>query len=177
MEFKELSIEELTSGFVWSEEKRGYVCIFCGELFEEGLVYQSRGRMVTAGRAIEEHIFDEHGGVFYGLISLDKQISGLSEAQKDILQGLYQEKNNRELGAELGISAATVRTHKFNLQKMKREARILLAVLAQIEDEMLIKARKQLEGEQPEEEKEPVTSAKEFKGNNLHPFFTQFNLK
>lgn len=177
MEFKELTLEELKSGFIKSEEKRGYVCIFCGEIFEEGLVYQSRGRQVTALRAIEEHIFDEHHGVFHSLLSLDKQINGLSESQRDILKGMYQEKTNKELAGELGISDATVRTHKFNLQKMKREARILLAMLAQIEEEELVQARKQLEADKQEDEKETVATARKVNGNNLHPFFTQFNLK
>ena len=39
----------------------------CGERFEEGLIYTSRGRSVSAHRAMQEHLFDEHGGVFESL--------------------------------------------------------------------------------------------------------------
>ena len=77
MEFKELTLEELTRGYVWSEEEQLYQCIFCGDKFEEGLIYSSRGKSVNALRAMQEHIFDEHGSVFECLLDLDKQMNGL----------------------------------------------------------------------------------------------------
>ena len=87
---------------------------------------------------------------------------------------MYLGKDNKELAEQMQISTATVRTHKFNIQKMKREAKILLAMLENIE-----------EGRPPQEEQEarssrtqPQTQATgNFAGNVLHPFFTQFNLK
>lgn len=178
MEFKELTLAELSCGYFRAKETGRLTCIFCGESFEEGIVYPSRGRSVTARRAVAEHIFDQHGGVFHGLIQLDKQINGLSEAQKDILTGMYEGTDNKELGEELRISAATVRTHKFNIQKMKRQAQILLAILAQIEDEELVAARKQLEPDEAKKDAlEIPQSDQDFRRNMLHPFFTQFDLK
>lgn len=179
MEFKELTVSELASGYIRSEDRKSFTCIFCGETFEDGLIYMSRDRMVTSERAVQEHIYDTHHGVFRSLISLDKQISGLSEPQKDILTGMYMEKGNKELGGELGISNATVRTHKFNIQKMKREAKILLALLEQIENEDLVKERKnlQLNQETPATVPKKVGLEDDFSGNTLHPFFTQYNLK
>ena len=73
---------------------------------------------------------------------MDKQVNGLSEIQKDVLTGMYLEKDNKQICEEMGISAATVRSHKFNLQKSKREAKILLALLEQIENETIVKQRK-----------------------------------
>ncbi len=178
MELKELTVSELSSGYYRAKETGQLTCIFCGEAFEEGLIYNSRGRNVTAQRAIAEHIFDRHGGVFHGLIQLDKQINGLSEVQKDILTGMYEDIDNKTLGEELHISTATVRTHKFNIQKTKRQAQILLAILAQIEDEELVAARKQLSDESAE--KAPIDFPKpnqDFCRNTLHPFFTTFDLK
>lgn len=178
MEFKELTLAELSCGYFRAKETGRLTCIFCGESFEEDIVYPSRGRSVTARRAVAEHIFDQHGGVFHGLIQLDKQINGLSEAQKDILTGMYEGTDNKELGEELRISAATVRTHKFNIQKMKRQAQILLAILAQIEDEELVAARKQLEPDEAKKDAlEIPQSDQDFRRNMLHPFFTQFDLK
>ena len=116
MEFKELTVEELTLGYIQSPQEESCTCIFCGEVYEEGIVYRSRGRTVTAERAVKEHIFDRHGGVFHGLLDLDKQVNGLSEIQKDVLTGMYLEKDNKQICEEMGISAATVRSHKFNLQ-------------------------------------------------------------
>lgn len=180
MEFKELTIEELSQGFVRIIEEGTLTCIFCGEKFEDGLIYNSRGRMVTAERAMREHLEDAHGGVFYGLVGLDKQINGLSDSQKEILEGMYLEKDNKELSKEMDISVATVRTHKFNIQKMKREARILLAALEQIENEEVVAARKQLEekdNDMRNKDKGFQNLERTFTGNSLHPFFTQFNLK
>ena len=174
MEFKELTVEELTQGFVHTEKEKKLVCIFCGETFDKDVIYQSGGRMLTAQGAMKEHLSHIHGGVFYGLAGLDKQINGLSDTQKELLEGMYLGKDNKELAEQMQISAATVRTHKFNIQKMKREAKILLAMLENIE-----------EGRPPQEEQEtrssrtqPQTQATgNFAGNVLHPFFTQFNLK
>ena len=177
MEFKELTLEELTRGYVWSEEEQQYQCIFCGDKFEEGLIYSSRGKSVNAHRAMQEHIFDEHGSVFECLLDLDKQMNGLSDAQKDVLEGLYYEKDNKEIGEEMGISDATVRTYKFNLQKMKRRARIFLAMMEQIENEEIIAMRKRLEPEQDTENIRKPHFDTQFGENLLHPFFTQYNLK
>lgn len=177
MEFKELTLEELTRGYVWSEEEQLYQCIFCGDKMEEGLIYSSRGKTVNALRAMQEHIFDEHGSVFECLLNLDKQMNGLSDAQKDVLEGLYYEKDNKAIGKEMGISDATVRTYKFNLQKMKRRARIFLAMMEQIENEDFIALRKRLEPEQNVENIRKPHFDTQFGANLLHPFFTQYNLK
>ena len=177
MEFKELTLEELTRGYVWSEEEQLYQCIFCGDKFEEGLIYSSRGKSVNALRAMQEHIFDEHGSVFECLLDLDKQMHGLYDAQKDVLEGLYYEKDNKAIGEEMGISDATVRTYKFNLQKMKRRARIFLAMMEQIENEEIIALRKRLEPEQNVENIRKPHFDTQFGANLLHPFFTQYNFK
>lgn len=177
MEFKELTLEELTRGYVWSEEEQLYQCIFCGDKMEEGLIYSSRGKSVNALRAMQEHIFDEHGSVFECLLNLDKQMNGLSDAQKDVLEGLYYEKDNKAIGKEMGISDATVRTYKFNLQKMKRRARIFLAMMEQIENEEIIALRKRLEPEQNVENIRKPHFDTQFGANLLHPFFTQYNFK
>ena len=177
MEFKELTLEELTRGYVWSEEEQLYQCIFCGDKMEEGLIYSSRGKSVNALRAMQEHIFDEHGSVFECLLNLDKQMNGLSDAQKGVLEGLYYEKDNKAIGKEMGISDATVRTYKFNLQKMKRRARIFLAMMEQIENEDFIALRKRLEPEQNVENIRKPHFDTQFGANLLHPFFTQYNLK
>ena len=94
---------------------------------------------------MQEHLFDEHGGVFESLLEMDKQVNGLSDSQKEVLEGMYRQKDNKALCEAMSISAATVRTHKFNLQKMKREARVFLAIMEQIENEELVAARKRLE--------------------------------
>ena len=40
MEFKELTLKELTDGYIRSAEEGTCTCIFCGETYEEDLIYQ-----------------------------------------------------------------------------------------------------------------------------------------
>lgn len=176
MEFKELVIDDLIRGYTESDNTGTCTCIFCGESFREGVVYSSRERQVTHKRAAEEHVYDVHGGVFYNLVNLDKQVNGLTKPQKDILKGMYEEQENRELAKSMGITTATVRTHKFNVQKMKREAKILLALLEHIENEELVRKRR-AELSNKEEDKASPAASPDFTGNMLHPFFTKFNLR
>ncbi len=175
MEFKELSIEEMVRGYTEDATTGKLCCIFCGEEFEKGLFYTSRGRTVSAERAMEEHVLDEHDGAFYGMLRLGKNVHGLSDSQQDILEGMYLEKDNRQLGEEMDISVATVRTQKFNIRRMKREARMLLAMLEQIENEEISERRKYLEEDAEEQRSEFPAAGRDFSGNSLHPFFSQFN--
>ena len=88
---------------------------------------------------------------------------------------MYSGKDNKTIGEELDINVATVRTHKFNIQKMKKEAKILLAILEHVENKELIQNRKQVESSLGEEEQTEFDS--DFDGNNLHPFFTKIDFK
>lgn len=177
MEFRELGIEEMFRGYTEDGATGRLRCVFCGEEFERGVIYVSRGRTTAAERAAEEHLLDEHDGAFYGMLRLGKAVHGLSESQQDVLEGMYLEKDNRELGEELGISAATVRTHKFNIQRMKREAKILLAMLEQIENPDIVQRRKYLLETGRAEQREFPEVGRSFTGNRLHPFFSQLDLK
>ena len=169
-DFKDLTVQELARGYASRNGGQLHTCIFCGEAFEEGVIYTSRGRLVTAEKAAEEHIKDVHGGAFQALIELDKQISGLSDVQKSMLSCLFERRETADIAQELGISAATVRSHRFNLQKAKREARIFLALMEQVEGEEYAPGASAEPEEEPEQD-EPLPF------NSLHPFFTRFQYK
>ena len=182
MKFRELTVEEMARGYTFSKERREYSCIFCGETFSEGRIYDKDDRLITAEQAVREHVLEAHDGAFGGLINLERQVSGLTDVQKNVLSGMYRQISNNDIGLEMGISSATVRTHKFNIQKMKREARILLAVLENIENEELRAEREHLTAmmedrkrDRDYHEESPVERS--VTGNSLHPFFTQFYLK
>ncbi len=172
-DFKELSISDLCSGYT-EQDNGDCTCIFCGEHFQDGVIYQSRGRSVTAKRAMQEHVEDIHAGAFWSLLGLEKMLCGLTDVQKTLLACLYERKSTEQTSEIMDISAATVRTHRFNLQKAKREAKILLAMLEIIEkgDEPLPKPQ------EPKEQSRPITITNpQFSLNDLHPFFTQFRYK
>jgi hypothetical protein len=174
-DFKELSLEELRRGYVIHRDGT-YTCIFCGASFETGVIYHSRGRDVTAERAIREHMQEVHSGTFWPMLELDKTLNGLTEVQKTLLSCIYEGKSTDEIGEIMGISTATVRAHKFNLQKAKREAKILLALLEILEGEEPPVPRP-VHGESGAESSGIEQTDDLFSLNMLHPFFTQFRYK
>ena len=85
-----------------------------------------------------------------------------------------ERKESKKLAEEMGISQSTVRTHKFYLQKLKRQSKIFLTIMNLLELQ-----------EREEESKEFLKIEKlneeflknSYESNSLHPFFTQYNLK
>lgn len=171
----DLNIDELIQGYTKDEVNSSFHCIFCSKEFEEGIIYFSRGRNVDAQRAMEEHIYDEHKGPFESLLLLDKEINGLTDIQKTLLKSMYEEEDNKIISEKLDVKSSTVRTHKFKIQESKRQAKILLALLAYIEDNTVMNKDKQLTKDK--KDINVLEFGKTFKGNTLHPFFTQVNLK
>ena len=192
--FKDLSIEDLVQGYLWNEEERIYTCIFCGEVFEEGVIYTHGSQLVTAVKAAEYHASEEHEGSFNALMSMDKQISGISDSQKTFMTYLYEKRDSKFICEGMGIRSSTVRTHKFNLQKIKRQAKIFLALMQIIENtELGVEKKRKVEkvqleiktekikktekGRNPDKNGDKDQTKKLFSLNSLYPFFTQYRLK
>lgn len=167
LQLSDLTLAELEQGYIFNAEQQMYRCIFCDEQFEEGVIYHSKGRMVSARRAVMDHIDLEHKGVFNSLMSLDKQLNGLTDVQKKLLACLYAGKGNRTISEEMDISIATVRSHRFNLQKAKKEAMILLTLLQKIET---------LPDQVPHYDAvdDQDVGKEEGMSNTLHPFFKRY---
>lgn len=198
-EFRDLTTEELKRGYIWSQKEESYICIFCGQVFEDGVVFPEGARLLSAEKAVKQHVVSKHGGAFMSLLSMDKQINGLSDIQKTIMQSFYADRGTDEICGIMGITPATVRTHKHNLQRLKREAKIFLALIEQIEDE----DRAPLTAESQDQDRPDVRPSfgssglsntpggslgtqavpavssgagsipGDFSGNTLHPFFTK----
>lgn len=178
-EFKDLSVDELAKGYTHSLKDNTYTCIFCGKTFEEGVIYPVGPRLLMAEKAVKEHLNLEHGCVFASLISMNKQVNGLTDIQKNILKLFYEKKDTDKISEEMDITPATVRTHRYNIQKMKREAKILLALMELLEDEerqefKLVKNK--IDADKNEDEVLVDVIPTSFSGNTLHPFFTQRKL-
>lgn len=169
-DLNELTIEELTQGYSFDLKEKIYKCIFCNKTFIEGYIYENEDGLMTAKKAMEIHIQNEHNGVFNSLLSLEKDINGITEIQKKLLFAIFEKKDNKEIAKELEIAPSTVRAHKFYLQKMQREAKILLAILEAMEKESAL-------ANYVIDEKERLDGEKILSINSLHPFFTQYNLK
>ncbi len=126
----DLDPQDLSKGYVSEPDGRRYRCMFCEAVFEEGEVYPFEKKMLLAERAVREHIRRSHGEVFDLLVELGKQHTGLSDIQQTVLNGLYHGKTDKQIAQELGgKSASTVRNHRFQLRKRKKEAKLFLALM------------------------------------------------
>lgn len=128
----ESSINNLVQGF--TESNGGFTCLVCGHQFENGIVYNMRGTLYEARKAVSEHVMAEHGDMFTVLLNLGKEANGLSEIQQTILAMLYNGWNDRHIAKELGDkSASTIRNHRFQLRRKAKEARVFLALMELLE--------------------------------------------
>ena len=104
--------------------KRGcFICIFCGETFMEWEHIYS----VCGQNGHRREGYDPNTSLmltevpFTAWINLDKQMKRtVRHSEADTYRHVWR-KEQRTVGEAMGISAVTVRTHKFNIQKMKRE--------------------------------------------------------
>ena len=130
MELSELfwsaSVEEIARGYALRDGF--YICLICGERFEDGAVYQDNCAFYEARKYIEKHIAAEHGSAFDYLVGLDKRCTGLSEVQKEYLISAYQRRSDRETAKEIGCSESTVRNHRFKLREKANQAKVFLAI-------------------------------------------------
>ena len=129
-----LTPHELFRGYRRTSHPEGYECLFCSRLFEKGIVVNSGDRFLEAERAVSEHIEEEHGGVFSYLLGLDRGITGITEIQSEILELEYRGLPDKEIARKMGgKSVSTVRNHRFQLRKRRREALVLLTLLDLLE--------------------------------------------
>jgi DNA-binding CsgD family transcriptional regulator len=113
------SIEEIKKGYI--QKGDCFACLLCEKEFEKGIIYPEEGVFYEAERYMRFHIEKAHHSVFDTLIQMDKDLTGLSDHQKKLLQLFYQGKSDNEIRKEMEIgSASTIRNHRFVLKKKER---------------------------------------------------------
>lgn len=123
--------------------RKTYRCLYCGEKFEEGRIYQINSLLFDAETAVVRHVDNSHGGPFLALIEQGKRLTGFSEIQRRILSLLYEGLSDREIASVTGGKApSTIRNHRFQLRRRRREALLQLAALDLLEEEMEKKSLK-----------------------------------
>ena len=122
-------VSALKQGFLFDEESENYICLICGEHFEEGRIYLLQDDLMDAKKAVKTHIKTQHPPLAEYLVNLDKKVTGLTETQKDLLLLLLQGKNDKEIARKLGTSTSTVRNHRFNLRQKEKQAKVTLAIM------------------------------------------------
>lgn len=132
--FWKASLEEIKRGYIYNDVKEGFTCLICGEYFPDGLIYKKKDQWMDAKMMIKTHITDTHGSVFNYLINLSKRYTGLTDIQKEILEGLYLGLTDKEILKEQGgKSPSTIRNHRFKLREKEKQARIYLALMSLLE--------------------------------------------
>lgn len=135
--FWNASIEELKTGYVFEARDRSefYVCLVCGETFEQGIIYREEETYYEAKKYASHHVNQAHGSMFNWLLGQDKKLTGLTDLQKGLLNCFRQGQSDGEAARELGIgSTSTVRNHRFTLREKAKQARLFLAVMELAEE-------------------------------------------
>ena len=127
------SPEELMRGYLDSD--REYICLICEKHFHKGVIYPDDDRLLEARLAVESHLAQEHGSMFDYLLGLDKKFTGLSEVHQQLLRSFHKGETDKDIAARQGISASTVRNHRFKLKERERQARIFLALMGLLDAE------------------------------------------
>jgi len=125
------SLEDLIRGY--SVRKGACRCLFCGQEYLCGDIYTFGSRLVDAPTAARLHMEQAHGSVFGALLAGGKKGTGLTEGQAQMMQYFYQGLPDKDIAAQMGIAAATVRFQRFHLREKARQARVYLALFALME--------------------------------------------
>jgi len=131
--FWESSFEDMKKGY--EESKDHYHCLLCGESIEKGIIYPVEGVFYEAKRYMKLHVEQQHGSVFHHLIGLDKEVTGLSDHQKNLVKFFKEGKSDSDIQKEMGIgSSSTIRNHRFTLKKKERQAKVFLTLMELLND-------------------------------------------
>ena len=131
--FWESSVEEIKKGYCYQHDTEQYICLICGQVFEQGRIYSYDTLLLDAERAAKAHIGKEHDSMFSYLIGMNKRYTGLSDMQKEIFICLDQGSDDKEIARKLAINPSTVRNHRFKLREKEKQAKIFLAIMQTLE--------------------------------------------
>ncbi len=113
--------EERLHGYVKNIDQ--FHCIACDYRTEQGFVYPVDDRFMDAEKAIQYHIAKSHGSVFDMYIGQDKQTTGLSDHQRQIMKLFYEGASDYEVQKALNIgSISTIRNHRSLLKEKEKQA-------------------------------------------------------
>jgi DNA-binding CsgD family transcriptional regulator len=128
--FWQASLQDIKRGYLYSQESSEFLCLICGKSFSDGVIYPDGGQLYEAKKYIEVHIAQSHRSAFHYLLGLDKQLTGLTDHQRTILELFYEGRGDNEVAKELGAgSTSTIRNHRFSLREKQKQAKVFLAIM------------------------------------------------
>ena len=134
--FWQSSLDNVKKGYIFSETKGEYICLLCGEIFEEGFIYNLNEKFMTAEKAVKEHIFHKHGSVLEYLLNMDKKYTGITDIQKELITMFSKGVSDKEIARLQQSSDSTIRTQRFALREKAKQAKIYLSIIELMEQEM-----------------------------------------
>ena len=120
-----LTVEELKTGFTASKD--GFQCLICGKEFRCGEVYPMEEHFYLAEQAIRVHCA-AHGSMLEQLLNGDSKYLTVTDVQKKLLSMMGQGLPDKEIAAQLGIAASTVRHQRFAFREKAKQAKLYLAL-------------------------------------------------
>ncbi|MFJ3390802.1 helix-turn-helix transcriptional regulator [Lysinibacillus sp. NPDC086135] len=91
-------------------------------------------RFFTAKKAIQRHIENEHISVFEALLQLNKEDTGLSDIQTELLKLFATGAPDKEIvNSTSANSISTIRQHRFKLKEKEKQAKVFLAIMQALE--------------------------------------------
>lgn len=139
MEFDDLTINEMKSGYRYKKAEDSYVCTQCGKEFMCGEVYPFNERFFDYRLAVKHHVSSEHGNRFDYLVNMESKYVTFTENQKNILSCMNEGLSDSEIAKKLGVTSSTIRHQKFMFREKAKQAKMYLAVyeLALMEDKSM----------------------------------------
>ena len=128
------NLEEIIKGY--AEDKLNYKCVMCDRVFEKGRIYQEEDNLFDAMGAVIGHIRKSHGSIAFYLLNQELSLTGLTEIQKKLLTSILEGKTDQEIGKELGIAQSTVRNHRFKIREKEKQAKLFMALMTSLEEEI-----------------------------------------
>lgn len=122
-------VADIKQGYIFEAQTQQYICLICGEQFEQGRIYKTDDTLMDAKKAMHLHVRTLHPPLVEYLLTLDKKLTGLTDTQKDLLLLAIQGKSDKEVAQQLGTSPSTVRNHRFNLRQKEKQAKVMLAIM------------------------------------------------
>ncbi|MHB1418385.1 MAG: DUF2087 domain-containing protein [Bacillota bacterium] len=135
--FWQASLPEIKQGYIYKQLSDEFVCLICGKVLANGIIYPSDGQLYEAREFIKLHIAQNHRSTFEFLLHLDKKLTGLTEHQKTILELFYSGYSDNEVARRLNIgSMSTVRNHRFSLREKQKQAKVFLAIMELLNEQI-----------------------------------------
>lgn len=130
-------IEALKRGHLRDPGSAAHICLLCGERFDEGTIYPRGGALHTADKAVELHVRDAHGEMFQYLLTMNREYTGLTERQAQLMALFHEGLSDKQIvAASSATSTSTIRNQRFALREKYKQAKIVVAMMELLEERL-----------------------------------------